>query len=65
MVVDVIENTDDIDEKLSYFELFREGTEKLSESIEYLNEIITIPKKQMLKTKIHLKSEIENKNGIE
>jgi hypothetical protein len=56
MVVDVIENTDDIDEKLSYFELFREGTEKLSESIEYLNEIITIQqKKQMLKTKIHLK----------
>jgi hypothetical protein len=34
-----------IDEKLSYFELFREGTEKLSESIEYLNEIITIQQK--------------------
>jgi hypothetical protein len=45
MVVDVIENTDDIDEKLSYFELFREGTEKLSESIEYLNENITIQQK--------------------
>jgi signal transduction histidine kinase len=60
MVVDVIENTDDIDEKLSYFELFREGTEKLSESIEYLNEIITIQQKTNVeKTKIHLKSEIE------
>lgn len=60
MVVDVIENTDDIDEKLSYFELFREGTEKLSESIEYLNEIITIQEKTNIeKTKIHLKSEIE------
>ena len=60
MVVDVIENTDDIDEKLSYFELFREGTEKLSESIEYLNEIITIQQKTNIeKTKIHLKSEIE------
>ena len=60
MVVDVIENTDNIDEKLSYFELFREGTEKLSESIEYLNEIITIQQKTNVeKTKIHLKSEIE------
>jgi light-regulated signal transduction histidine kinase (bacteriophytochrome) len=60
MVVDVIENTDDIDEKLSYFDLFKEGTEKLSESIEYLNEIITIQQKTNIeKTKIQLKSEIE------
>lgn len=60
MVVDVIENSDSIDEKLSYFELFREGTKKLSESIEYLNEIITIQQKtNVQKTKIHLKSEIE------
>ncbi|MFV8372939.1 PAS domain S-box protein [Flavobacterium sp. LB2P6] len=60
MVVDVIENTDDIAEKLSYFGLFKEGTEKLSESIEYLNEIITIQQKTNIeKTKIHLKSEIE------
>ena len=60
MVVDVIENTDDIDEKLSYFDLFKEGTEKLSESIEYLNEIITIQQKTNIeKTKIKLKNEIE------
>jgi PAS domain S-box-containing protein len=60
MVVDVIENTNDIDEKLSYFDLFKEGTEKLSESIEYLNEIITIQQKTNIeKTKIRLKSEIE------
>ena len=60
MVVDVIENTDDIAEKLSYFGLFKEGTEKLSESIEYLNEIITIQQKTNIeKTKIQLKSEIE------
>ncbi|MGZ9735849.1 PAS domain-containing sensor histidine kinase [Flavobacterium sp. GNP002] len=60
MVVDLIENADDIDEKLSYFDLFKEGTEKLSESIEYLNEIITIQQKTNIeKTKIHLKSEIE------
>ncbi|TDE30323.1 PAS domain S-box protein [Flavobacterium ranwuense] len=60
MVVDVIENTDDITEKLSYFDLFKEGTEKLSETIEYLNEIITIQQKTNIeKTKIPLKSEIE------
>lgn len=60
MVVDVIENTDDIDEKLSYFDLFKEGTEKLSETIEYLNEIITIQQKTNIeKTKIQLKNEIE------
>ncbi|MFV5685573.1 PAS domain S-box protein [Flavobacterium sp. GB2R13] len=60
MVVDVIENTDDITEKLSYFDLFKEGTEKLSETIEYLNEIITIQQKTNIeKTTIHLKDEIE------
>ena len=60
MVVDVIENTDDITEKLSYFDLFKEGTEKLSETIEYLNEIITIQEKTNIeKTKIRLKNEIE------
>ena len=37
MVIDVIESTVDISEKLSYFDLFKEGTEKLSETIEYLN----------------------------
>ena len=60
MVVDVIENTDDITEKLSYFDLFKEATEKLSETIEYLNEIITIQQKTNIeKTKIRLKDEIE------
>ena len=60
MVVDVIENTDDITEKLTYFDLFKEATEKLSETIEYLNEIITIQQKTNIeKTKICLKDEIE------
>ncbi|MFV5701090.1 PAS domain S-box protein [Flavobacterium sp. XS2P12] len=60
MVVDVIENTEDITEKLSYFDLFKEGTEKLSETIEYLNEIITIQQKTNIeKTQIYLKNEIE------
>ena len=60
MVVDVIENTDDVHEKLSYFDLFKEGTEKLSETIEYLNEIITIQQKTNIEKKeIRLKQEIE------
>ena len=60
MVVDVIESTKNISEKLSYFDLFKEGTEKLSETIEYLNEIITIQQKTNIeKTKIYLKHEIE------
>jgi signal transduction histidine kinase len=60
MVVDVIENTDDVNEKLSYFDLFKEGTEKLAESIEYLNEIITIQQKTNIEKKgIRLKQEIE------
>ena len=60
MIVDVIENTDEVDDKLSYFDLFKEGTEKLSESIEYLNEIISIQQKTNIeKTKIFLKNEIE------
>jgi PAS domain S-box-containing protein len=60
MVVDLIENTETTTEKLSYFDLFKEGTEKLSETIEYLNEIITIQQKTNIeKTKINLKDEIE------
>lgn len=60
MVIDVIESTENISEKLSYFDLFKEGTEKLSETIEYLNEIITIQQKTNIeKTKIYLKHEIE------
>ena len=60
MVIDVIESTVDISEKLSYFDLFKEGTKKLSETIEYLNEIITIQQKTNIeKTNINLKHEIE------
>ena len=60
MVLDVIENTDDINEKLSFIDMFKEGTEKLSETIEHLNEMITIKNNiNIKKTKINLKSEIE------
>jgi hypothetical protein len=46
---DVIENIIDEDE-LSIWIICWEGTEKLSESIEYLNEIIIFNKKQIKKT---------------
>lgn len=60
MVLDIIENTDDAVEKLSFIDMFKEGTEKLSETIEYLNEVITIQKNiNIKKTKINLKGEIE------
>jgi PAS domain S-box-containing protein len=60
MVLDVMENTENINERLSYIDMFREGTEKLSETIEYLNEIITIQKNTNIEKKdIRLKDEIE------
>jgi len=60
MVLDVIETAKDTNEKLSYIEMFKEGTEKLSETIEYLNEIITIQKNTNIKKKdINLHDEIE------
>ncbi len=59
MVLDVIENTNNDDEKLSYIDLFKEGTEKLSETIENLNEVITIQQNSNIqKTRVNLKSEI-------
>lgn len=60
MVLDVIENTDNTNEKLAFIAMFKEGTEKLSETIENLNEVITIQKNICIKkTMINLKSEIE------
>lgn len=60
MLVDIMEDTEDDKEKLSYFDLFKEGTDKLSETIEYLNEIITVQNNSNIeKTKILLREEIE------
>ncbi|MBC7606612.1 MAG: PAS domain S-box protein [Burkholderiales bacterium] len=66
MLVTVMESTDDIAEKLNYFDLFKEGTDKLSETIEYLNEIITRQKNTTIeKSSIRLKDEIEKtKNAL-
>ncbi|MEY2869269.1 MAG: hypothetical protein RIR01_1752 [Bacteroidota bacterium] len=60
MVLEVIENTNDANEKLSFIEMFKEGTEKLSETIENLNEVITIQKNNNTqKTTINFKTELE------
>ena len=59
MVLEVIEDADTTEEKLSYLPLFKEATEKLSDTIDYLNEIVTIQKSTNLnKTKVNLKDEI-------
>lgn len=60
MVLDVMDHATDDKEKLSYVDMFREGTQKLSETIEYLNEIITIQKNRNIEKKeIFLKTELE------
>ncbi len=60
LVLDVMEGTEDKDEKLSFVEMLKEGTDKLLETIEYLNEIITIQENTNIKKeKIGLKEEIE------
>lgn len=65
MILEVMNDTEDVEEKLSYIDLFKEATEKLSETIEYLNETITIQKSTNLeKTKICLKDEIEKTKNI-
>lgn len=66
MVLDIMESTEDKDEKLSFVEMLKEGTDKLLETIEYLNEIITIQENTNIKKeKIGLKEEIEKtKNSL-
>jgi signal transduction histidine kinase len=60
MVLDVIEKTEDPVEKLTFIDMFKEATEKLSETIENLNEMITIKKNVNIKNiNVNLKAEIE------
>lgn len=59
MILDVIENTANTNEKLDFIDMFKEGMEKLSQTIENLNEVITIQTNiNIKKTTINLKSEI-------
>ncbi|PRZ23997.1 PAS domain-containing sensor histidine kinase [Flavobacterium granuli] len=60
MVLEVMKDTHDVEEKISYIDLFEEATDKLSQTIEFLNEIITIQKSNNIEKKeIRLKDEIE------
>lgn len=60
MILEVIENTHNTLEKLSFINMFKEATEKLSETIENLNEMITIKQNvNIKKTKVNLKAEIK------
>jgi hypothetical protein len=51
-------------EKLPTLICLKEATAKLSETIEYLNEITIQQKKQIFKKQISLKDEIENKMAL-
>ncbi|WP_281324129.1 PAS domain S-box protein [Flavobacterium sp. IMCC34518] len=60
MLMDVIENEEDPNEKIKYLSMFKGATEKLEETIKYLNEIISIQQNSNVKkTKIFLKEEID------
>jgi PAS domain S-box-containing protein len=60
MLIDIIENEADPNEKIKYLSMFKGATEKLEETIRYLNEIITIQQNSNIKkTKVFLKEEIE------
>ena len=60
MILDVMEHTDDITEKLSYADYLKDSTLKLTETIEYLNDIITIQRNVNIeRTGVNIKTEIE------
>lgn len=60
MILDVMEHTDDVAEKLSYTDYLKDSTVKLTETIEYLNDIITIQRNVNIeRTGINIKKEIE------
>lgn len=69
MIMDLIDDTQDSDEKLEYLRLLRESTNKLSETIFYLNETINIQLgSKDRKVRLNVKTTIENMllgiNGI-
>ena len=66
MLIDVIENEEDPSEKVKYISMFKGATEKLEETIRYLNEIITIQQNSNVKkTKVFLREEIKKtKNAL-
>ena len=69
MIIDLIDDTENINERKEYFKLLKESNNKLSDTIHYLNETINIQlgSKQSM-SKLNVKSEIEKAllgvNGI-
>ncbi|CAN1510019.1 VicK Signal transduction histidine kinase [Flavobacteriaceae bacterium] len=64
MLIDVIEKEEDPKEKQKYLEMFKGATEKLEETIHYLNEIVSIQQNSNIKkTKVFLKEEIDKTNN--
>lgn len=60
MLLDLIGETDDITEKEEFFKLLKDSNDKLSETIHFLNETITIQlKSKAKKYKLNVKSEVE------
>lgn len=60
MLIDVIEKEEDPKEKQKYLNMFKGATEKLEETIRYLNEIVSIQQNSNIKkTKVFLKEEID------
>lgn len=65
LMIDLIENTDNVLEKISYIDLLKNATIELSDVIENLNEIITIQNSTTNdKKNIALKREIEKINTV-
>lgn len=69
MLIDLIEETGDTDEKEEYFKLLKQSNNKLSETIRYLNETISLQlNSNELKVELNVKTEIEkvllSVNGI-
>jgi signal transduction histidine kinase len=59
-LINLIDNTNDEEEKLALFKMLKTSTEKLEETIQNLNEIISIQNNlNQAKVKLNLKKEIE------
>jgi len=60
MIIDLIESTNEIDEKEEYFQLLKESNKKLVDTIYYLNETVNIQlSSKENRVKLNLKEEIE------
>ena len=60
MLLDLIEDTNNVDEKEEYFKLLKDSNDKLTETLHYLNETINIKtNSENLKIPVNVKVEIE------